>query len=207
MFRLVAQCQTLIPMTNDTLLRQANEQLELNEFEIAAALFRQAAFQNSPTNATLANLIVADDQQRLKMLRELVEKYPMSTPCRHAEIGELVRSGHVKIAIAKCSQALNDFPEDDNQFLFRFSRLKAGTSARQFDEVWAADFQWLWNSDFPVASRFRKGLIRELKANHCASSLIEIAKMDWLSPTMKNLIDSKLESTRFMSELEHQDHN
>lgn len=189
-------------MNHLNLLNTAQKCLEENAFADAVQMFRKYIHNTSdPDNRVLANLAVAEDQERIQFLRELVSMQNDNLTCRLAEISELTRFGYGAQAIAKCSAALTEFSKDRDVFLLKLARLRAACTSACF-EFFVADFCDTWRSATRAADRFRPRLIEDvvrIGSPDAVRPLQELQAEPWVPENLKRLLRTKIVELQLLS--------
>jgi hypothetical protein len=178
------------------LLEEADRLLDENEYRAALEQYREAALATLPSAHLLANLSVAEDQDRLAFRRVLKERFPQSLECRLSEVGVLIAIAWYDQAVRSCTELLNTSAKNtlDKVRIHRL-RLRAAVSGGDcatLDE----DFLAIWRAGdtHPAAERIRMGLVKDLARvgdPTAARALRRIGGQQGIPREVKKFIDGK----------------
>ncbi len=148
-------------MNPELLFAEAAKRLEQNRFREASALFRQAATVREPTRNQLANLSVAEDEDRVQARREICSRYRSSLTCKLSLVQALESAGHPGLAVQQASEALEANGLSQNEeLLVRLVRLKSALATTSC-HLMLEDFAYVWQAgeENAVVFRFRKEVL------------------------------------------------
>jgi hypothetical protein len=147
----------------DQLIAEADRRLDENEFAAARDLYREIALARAPSMALLANLGVAEDQERLQFRRVLARRYPSEPRFRVAEAETLIDVHKPALAIDVCTQLLQseDGQSPEQRTALHLLRFRAAVRSGRYDTL-IEDVRTVWEAGetFAPARRLRQALLR-----------------------------------------------
>jgi hypothetical protein len=186
------------------LIAEADRKLEENSYAEARDLYRAAALMTSPTRATLVNLSIAEDQDRLEFRRQLSLAHPTSTQVRLAEASALTSAHRARQAIQIYTQMLGWETIDSHKaFAVRLARLRVAASSGDY-QVLQNDFLALWKASAadPRLRRLRPTMLRSLAQLHDvkAIGMLQVLFEDTdIGSPVKHFLESKITELRSLA--------
>ena len=171
--------------TPSPLIEEASWKLEKYDFTGAREAYRAVALHTPPTRATLGNLSIVEDQERLQFRRMLSQQYPESVEARLSEAEVLLAIHRPAHAVRLCTELLKTSSTDPKHTLpIRLRRFQAAVHSGD-DHVLREDFTaiWLAGDTLPPARRFRARLLHSLAGledPRAMSTLETLAEQAWL---------------------------
>lgn len=189
-------------VANTDSLSEADSLLEQNRFAQARDAYRSALISGFGSRKAIANLGIADNEERLAFWRSLLDRYPQEAEYRTAYVNELMLSGHVSQAMQACTGMLKTSTETRGQLIARLLRLRAAARSGMFD-YFVEDFREVWNSGGIVSGfdRLRRTLLEVISGcvETTAISCFEILAKEPLSDgPVGSLIEAKVAELQAM---------
>ena len=117
----------------DNKLSEADSLLEHNQFAQARDAYRSILISGCASRKAIANLGVADNEERLAFWRSVLERFPQDAEYRMGYANELMLSGHLSQAMQACTEMLENSTEMREQLLIRLLRLRAAARSAMLD--------------------------------------------------------------------------
>ena len=175
---------------------------ERGEYREARDIALRQLANETTTREAIAAFILADDQHRVKVLRELVSRSPSSLDARQALIQELIHQSRGDIAHRECCTGLATLSEPKAQLLLRRARLAAAFQSGKSDNI-VEDIKLMTESELPGANRLLLGVIREIVAiekPELRCSLALLADEDWIDEGLREVLVSKIAQLEYLEE-------
>ena len=175
------------------ILDDADRLLECNRFAEARDRFRIAVTRVSPNSRTRINWLIAEAEEQLMFMREVVETHPDNVGCHLCLACELLRQGKDSQSLLTCNRLLETAIGSQDELLIRLTRLDAAAQCGRF-ETFPEDFGFVWYSELGGARRFRKRLLKmvaNLSDVTAVSCVEEILRRQNLPTDVQAFLDAK----------------
>lgn len=191
-------------MDIQSLIDQADEKFEQNDFMGAIADYREAAVLGEPSSHVLINLTIVENLERLMFRKRLASLFPSSVLVKLHVAGKF-EDGHFS------QQALNVYSEIlrfDNLSLrdetgTRFSRFSQACRTRSYEWV-LEDFAVIWEKTEGDLKPMRRALLRiiseDIKHVKTAQILLEFVLSKNFPSWLTTLIEKKIEHMKALEE-------
>jgi hypothetical protein len=166
---------------------------ESGDYEQARDIALQQLASRVPTREALAAFKLADDHHRLKLLHQLVSRFPECFDAKQALIHELIHQRRGNVAFRECCNALMTTCESKVQLLLRRARLSSAFQSGKSDYL-VEDVKFISESDIPGAERVFDAVIGEFVAiqrPELRFSLALLAGQNWIDEDFRKVLISK----------------
>lgn len=187
------------------LFLEAENRLEANEFSEATKAYKEYLRRGGILEQAIANLVVAEKQERLAFWRDMALAQPMNIRIQYVYLQEMIASRYSLKAYTLCGTLLlRPFSEADKESV-RWSRIRAALKAGVFETL-IEDVYFVLNHPCTVAAsgQTRLALLQEVvKASGygVADALDSLAKEPWIDGDVRLVLNAKVAVLRILDTL------